>query len=129
VAMITGAQTGKERDKIRTAYQNGEIDVIVMTSAGEAGLNLQRAKTLHNYDQPATAKSHAQRIGRAVRLGQIGDVHLHDYVSDTDFEKRKQQTVVRKYELGEIYQAPVDHIDDTGLAHYLSRVRSEKEKT
>lgn len=126
VASITGGKNGKERDQIRNGFQDGNYDVLLLTSAGEAGLNLQNAKTLHHYDQPDTSKSHEQRTGRAVRLGQEGDVHVHNWITDTGHERRKHEIVQNKYELGDIFQSPADNMDDTGFAAYLTRVEAER---
>lgn len=59
---------GKARDRAVQDFQRGDLDVLVATSAGERGLNLQRATTLYHYDLPWTPKGVIQRTGRARRL-------------------------------------------------------------
>lgn len=59
----------KDRDKYRVAFQEGEIDVLVATRAGERGLNLQRANAVIHFDMPWTLERVVQRSGRAMRLG------------------------------------------------------------
>jgi SNF2 family DNA or RNA helicase len=60
---------GKARDEHVEAFARGERDVMVSTSAGERGLNLQSATTLVMYDLPWTPSPLLQRIGRAHRIG------------------------------------------------------------
>jgi len=67
VGAVTGGG-GSKRDEAVASFQEGDLDVLVCTSAGERGLNLQRASTIVHYDLPWTPKGVIQRTGRAVRL-------------------------------------------------------------
>ena len=49
-------------------FQRGDLDVLVCTSSGERGLNLQQATTIVHYDLPWTPKGVIQRTGRAMRI-------------------------------------------------------------
>lgn len=60
---------GKKRDRHTLAFQNGELDVLVCTSAGERGLTLTAASVLYHYDLPWVPKSVIQRQGRMLRIG------------------------------------------------------------
>lgn len=59
----------KTRDAARVAFQNGEVDVLVLTSAGTRGLTLHKASVLYHYDLPWTPERIIQRTGRLVRIG------------------------------------------------------------
>jgi hypothetical protein len=59
---------GKKRDEMIAAFQAGDLDVLVCTSAGERGLNLQMASVIVHYDLPWTPKSVIQRTGRGMRI-------------------------------------------------------------
>lgn len=59
---------GRRRDQMIVAFQNGELDVLVCTSSGERGLNLQQANVIVHYDLPWTPKGVIQRTGRAMRI-------------------------------------------------------------
>lgn len=65
---------GKRRDRFIEAFQRGELDVLVATSAGERGLNLQTATTLIHYDLPWTPQGIIQRMGRVERIGATADL-------------------------------------------------------
>lgn len=67
-----GAFTGKnlaQRERNRLAFQEGELDVLVCTKAGERGLTLHKAAAVYHYDLPWTPERIIQRVGRAIRLG------------------------------------------------------------
>src|SRR6185437_13279032 len=60
---------GRNRDRFVRQFQDGELDVLVCTSSGERGLNLQQASVIVHYDLPWTPKAVIQRTGRAIRIG------------------------------------------------------------
>lgn len=64
---------GAKRDRHVVAFRNGELDVLVCTSAGERGLNLQTATTIVHYDLPWTPQGIIQRSGRVERIGATAD--------------------------------------------------------
>ncbi|MFA5801209.1 MAG: helicase-related protein [Thermoleophilia bacterium] len=129
-AFYHGGLPNEQKEAIRTGFQpeQGEPkhDVIVATSAAEAGLNLQRASVLHNYDVPQTEKSHAQRAGRAYRQGQLGDVEIHNWHTNTAFERRALQLLKEKRYLASVFQTPIGHMDDTGTGLRYTRIISRK---
>lgn len=116
VAVITGDVSSRDRDKIRKDYKAGRYDLLIATSAAEEGLNVQAAKAVHHYDVPLTAKSHAQRSGRAYRQGQKGDVDVHDWHTDADFEVRARQRLMRKSTLAGVHEGILPVMDETGIA-------------
>ena len=58
------------RDKIKTLFLNGEIDILLCTDAAAEGLNLQTADLLINFDLGWNPMKIEQRIGRIDRIGQ-----------------------------------------------------------
>lgn len=62
---------GKARDRMIAEFQRGDLDVLVCTSSGERGLNLQQADVVVHYDLPWAPKSVIQRTGRAIRIGSV----------------------------------------------------------
>jgi len=66
------AYTGKNgsvRDRARKEFQDGDLDVLVCTKAGNRGLTLHKAAAIYHYDLPWTLENIIQRTGRAVRIG------------------------------------------------------------
>lgn len=60
---------GATRDRSRIAFQNGDIDVLICSKAGERGLTLHRASVIINFDLPWVLERIIQRAGRGIRLG------------------------------------------------------------
>ena len=69
-----------------------------------------------------------QRQGRIDRIGQTGDVDVHDLVTDTKLEERARKRLETKYALGDIFQSSTEGLDDAGLAHYIAQHRAKKPK-
>jgi Helicase conserved C-terminal domain len=136
-SLYHGGLSPQEKEKVRLGYQpeaNSEeerekkatSDVMVMTAAGEAGINLQRAKVIHHFDVPQTDKSHTQRSGRAYRQGQQGDVDVHNWHTDTKFEQDGLRRLRRKGDLGSVFQTPISNLDDTGVAMEYQKMLARK---
>lgn len=119
----------KERDAFRRDFQAGKLKVGVMTAAGEAGINLQTAKTIHHYDVPKTAKSWSQRNGRAYRIGQKGDVDVHDWTFDHEHEHNASRTLRNKGRLSEIMQTPLGALDEHGIAAEYRQRQMQRHQT
>ena len=67
VHTIIGKTSTKKRKEIEDTIENG--DVIIITSAGTASLNLQKANTVIFYNVPYSTVNVIQAIGRVTRLG------------------------------------------------------------
>lgn len=132
VGMLTGAQNGQEKGRVRQAFQpeqgDPSIDVLVASDAGAVGLNLQRGQWLHSYDIPHTAMIKEQRDGRIHRLGQTNPVELTISRTRTPHDADAWQRLQTKKMLGEIFQSPADQLDDSGLAQYLNKAAQQKEE-
>ena len=127
VAVLHGRHGGKEKaDIVQQFYPpNGneaerKYDILVMSDAGAAGVNLQNAKYLVNFDLPDTSWVKEQREGRIDRHGQA---HSEiDYHYQTKLERIK-----RKAELGTIFQQDLNTLDDRGLLSYLHKAKQEQQ--
>lgn len=133
VGLYHGGLSAQERESVRLGFQpeaGGEAkhDVVVATSAAEAGINMQRAKVIHHYDVPQTEKSHAQRSGRAYRQGQQGDVEVHNWSTDAEYEQQGLRRLRRKEGLAAVFQTPIANLDETGIAlHYHKALASQQQ--
>ena len=127
VGVISGKDSAKEKAKRIAEFKDGTVDLIVASDAGATGANLQSGKWLIQYDTPDTGKTHAQRNGRINRIGQTSDVELIDLVSDHPEERRSRDRLLKKYALRDALTTPMEGLDDTGLAYYLTRRRLAQE--
>jgi len=130
-ALYHGGLTPEERDGVRLGFQpegggSPKYDVFVSTAAAEAGVNLQRASVIHHFDVPMTDKSHEQRSGRAFRQGQLGDVDIHNWHTDTEFEHTARKRLRDKALLAQVMQDPLPHLDEHGIAGIYRAVQAEQ---
>lgn len=71
-AQLSGQVAIKNRDKLVKKFENDpDCQVFLSTEAGGAGLNLQVADTVINFELPWNPAKKNQRIGRIDRLGQL----------------------------------------------------------
>lgn len=75
---ITGSHDSEQRAWARKTFQDPEsdVDVIFITYAGSAALNLQAANVILFYDTPWSYGDLYQTIGRAQRIGSLYD-HIY----------------------------------------------------
>ena len=86
----------KNRDQHRLAFQNGDIDVLVCTRAGERGLTLHRANAIYNFDLPWALERVVQRSGRALRIGSKNEtVGLYYLILEGTIDERVAENIVR----------------------------------
>lgn len=71
--LITGDIKNEDRQPILDKFKDDDVPVLVMTSAGEYGLNIQAASCVIHFDQPWSVKGKIQREGRAHRRGQTAE--------------------------------------------------------
>lgn len=96
---ITGATPLKERHEIVQAFQRGDFTLLVMTSAGEQGLNLQRARRIVHYSYPWSNSRVTQRTGRAHRQGQTQEVEEVFLLATDTIDEKLARLVASKKKL------------------------------
>jgi superfamily II DNA/RNA helicase len=69
VALITGDVSASQRRTRQLAFQRGDVQVMVLTSSGREGLDLQTASCVIFYDLPWSHMEFTQVMGRARRIG------------------------------------------------------------
>jgi len=85
---ITGAENkDMEREKNKTMFQdpNSGVNLILITNAGSAAINLQAASALIFFDSPWSYGDYKQLLGRMVRIGSVHQtvLALHFVVQGT----------------------------------------------
>jgi SNF2 family DNA or RNA helicase len=97
--LITGAQTGDERQKAIDDFQSGKIKWILFTvQAGGVGVTLTAARRLVMLQRPWSLVDHKQALDRIHRIGsEIHDsVVVMDYVTEGTIEERVLQVLETK---------------------------------
>lgn len=88
---------GAARDRNRVEFQNGDLDVLVCTSAGKRGVTLNKAGVVIHYDLPWTPKDIVQRTGRSIRLGStIDNVEIVFMILNDTIEEKISNVVVTR---------------------------------
>ncbi|VAW41321.1 hypothetical protein MNBD_GAMMA01-1502 [hydrothermal vent metagenome] len=87
-AMFTGKVPIKKRSAIITEFeQNPECNILLASEAGGAGLNLQVADTIINFELPWSPAKKNQRIGRIDRIGQKHKtLNVYNLITSGSFE-------------------------------------------
>lgn len=73
VLNINGNTIRCSKEQIKSALNEGLVQIVFCSDAASEGLNLQAARVLINVDVPWTPSRLEQRIGRIARLGQAAD--------------------------------------------------------
>lgn len=123
VATITGSMSGDEKDAARRAFapeskkdEDATADIMILSDAGNTGLNLQRGKWVAHVDTPLTSPTFEQRNARINRLGQTDDVDVHQLLTDTPFDGKAARRLETKSETSHVFQDSSHSLDDTGMA-------------
>lgn len=88
VNSIWGSKTKQQRKTIQDQFQNKEIDVLIMTKAGELGLNFQTGSFLIHYDIPYNPARIDQREGRILRIGQKNNIKIYFPYFKNSYEEK-----------------------------------------
>lgn len=125
---ISGRDSGADKIRKKELFQPSgktkpRVNVLVMSDAMSAGVDLPRAEAVIHYDTGDTAKVMEQRSARAIRLSTKHPVSVYSLISDTPYEQRRVDRVARKGTLGDVVQNPAETLDDTGLGWYINQQR------
>ena len=99
IAAITGKNSVSQRQKIVDAFLNSDIDVLISTDILSEGQNLQKAKTVTNYDLHWNPVRMIQRAGRIDRIGSpFKEIKIYNFYPEDELETLLElvQTLQRK---------------------------------
>jgi SNF2 family DNA or RNA helicase len=117
-----GGMSGQEKDNQRTRFKNGEGDVMIVSQAGNAGVNMQRASYAIHHDMPQTFHRVDQRQGRIDRVGQkFKTPDVHSLLIDHPDEIKARDRVERKEALHHAVMDGGSSLDDSGLSGYIRK--------
>lgn len=101
VVTYTGRENTEQRKENRDRFLE-DVDVMIATAAAEAGLNLQVARYLINYEQPETYASKGQRLGRIRRIdSKFSEVREYDILTEGSFDEIRYNKIMRDKDLSE----------------------------
>lgn len=105
VGYIKGGVKADQVRKIQDGFQNGDIQCIVMTTAGNYGLNLSAGSYVICYDQLFNPQKMEQIYSRCHRNGVKNAVTAINLVTRNSYEERKLRLLKEKREL---FKAVID---------------------
>ena len=95
--VITGSVPVFQREEILQRFREEPNGVLIMTSVGAEGIDLQFCSVLINYDLNWNPMVLEQRIGRIDRIGQKKSrIKIYNFVVDGSIDDRIIQTLGRK---------------------------------
>lgn len=99
---ITGAMKPEERDATVKRFESDPaIRAIIMTSAGEKGLNLQCASYMIQHDLVWSAAAEEQRIGRIWRHGQMRACTVWNLLMEGTVDMHMRKILERKKKIAD----------------------------
>ena len=121
---LTGKVPVKSRgDLIKKFENNPECCVFLSTEAGGAGLNLQVADTLINFELPWNPAKKNQRIGRIDRLGQkSGNLTIYNMITRNSIEQQIAAGLLVKQSL---FDGVLDSGSNVDYVDFSSKGRSQ----
>jgi len=121
---LSGKVPVKSRgDLIRKFENSPECKVFLSTEAGGAGLNLQAADTLINFELPWNPAKKNQRIGRIDRLGQKSNkLTIYNLITRDSIEQQIAAGLLVKQNL---FDGVLDSSSNTDYVDFSSRGRSQ----
>ncbi|MEA1786828.1 DEAD/DEAH box helicase [Arenibacter sp. GZD96] len=126
---LSGDVPVKNRRKIIEAFENDiNCRVFLSTEAGGAGLNLQMADTVINFELPWNPAKKNQRIGRIDRLGQQNkNLTVINLITRESIEMKIASGLIIKQNLFESVLSPENNEDvvdfsDKGRAQFLQQL-------
>lgn len=88
VVTIKGGSLEAKIDAVERFWDENGAKILISTSAGGEGINLQIARVLFNYDLPWNPMAVEQRIGRIHRYGQKEVSQVYTLVAEGTVEER-----------------------------------------
>lgn len=88
VLSYCGSNSLKQNDDAKSAFINGEIEILVASDAAAKGLNFQNAQYVFEYESALTFANRTQRINRVHRIGsKHGSVTCYTLILDGTIEE------------------------------------------
>ena len=117
---ISGKITEEYSDVIKRFNEADDHKVLVMTSAGQFGLNIQRASVIFHYDQEWSLAKMQQREGRAHRYGQKDIVLVYNLLAKGTVDYYVKKVLHAKAELSNqiLGDTPISMEQIQEMLHY-----------
>jgi SNF2 family DNA or RNA helicase len=121
---LNGKVPVRLRGELIKKFENSpECKIFLSTEAGGAGLNLQMANTLINFELPWNPAKKNQRIGRIDRLGQESkNLTVYNFITHNSIEQQIAAGLLIKQSL---FDSVLDDGSETDYVDFSSKGRSQ----
>ena len=100
--MIIGEVPTEERDQIIKRFNTDpDMQILIMSSAGAFGLNLQAADIIIHADLPWSVAKYEQRAARSHRMGQKNTVFEYSLIANNSVDEYVLGKLTMKQDLSE----------------------------
>lgn len=101
---LTGSDTKENRYRKVKEFQNGDIDVFLISlKAGGTGLNLTAAQAVIHFDPWWNVSAQNQATDRAYRIGQEKNVQVFQFIMQNSIEEKIQRLQAKKQNLADTF--------------------------
>jgi SNF2 family DNA or RNA helicase len=90
-----------KRQALLDEFNTGEKQILIMTSAGQYGLNIQSASVIIHYDLPWSISRTLQREGRAHRKGQTENVLVYSLLGRGTIDEYISKKLLKKKDISD----------------------------
>ncbi len=98
--LYTGDTSNEERNETVKKFNENEKNLLlIMTSAGSFGLNLQRAKYVIHFDSPWSIAKVEQREGRVHRINQQNNVTIFNLLISNSIDEYVLKVLHKKQKI------------------------------
>lgn len=130
---LHGDLTQMQRLSALEEFRKGDVDVLLATDLAARGLDIDRVKSVINYEMPSQIETYVHRIGRTARRGRAGKsctligegrrFLMKEIVKDAE-EKAKKELLVNKAE--NIHSGIIRSrtIPQAVVSHYVDKIKA-----
>lgn len=109
IGYVKGGMTASEIEDIQNGFQHGDIQCVLMTTAGNYGLDLSAGSYVIAYDQLFNPQKMEQIYARCHRNGAKSAITAINLVTRDSYEERKLEILQEKREL---FKAVIDNDEE-----------------
>lgn len=117
--LLIGETSKEQRQKnVQTFTNNDDNKIIIMTNAGEFGINLQRASFIIHYDCAWSISKMEQREGRAHRIGQTNKVTVFNLIMSKTIDEYILKVLHKKQKMSRDLLGDKEEIKKVKITKY-----------
>jgi ATP-dependent RNA helicase DeaD len=118
---LHGDMRQEQRDKVMSAFRNGNIDILIATDVAARGIDVDDVEAVFNYDLPNDEEYYVHRIGRTGRAGRTGKAFT--FISGREIYKLRDIQRYTKSSIALIKPPTVNDVEEKKMANILKSLK------